>query len=128
MADTSFYFDGESAKSGIRVDTSSIPDLFGLKQVISNHLGVVQPEGWSREREISFQAASLTRYLTGLTFHHGDSDEELTDLDAVKSYNSAVKMKVNGHAVRDVPGPQGLPLVGNWFEGMSVQRPVLQYL
>lgn len=51
MADTSFYFDGESSKSGVRVDTSSIPDISGLKQVISNHLGVVQPEGILRRMQ-----------------------------------------------------------------------------
>jgi cytochrome P450 len=43
-------------------------------------------------------------------------DSELTDIKEILSSEDAVAISVDGHAVREVPGPQGLPYIGNFFE------------
>ena len=48
------------------------------------------------------------------------SDTELFEFPEIKNAQGAISMKVDGHPVREVPGPQGLPGVGNYFESKSV--------
>ena len=36
----------------------------------------------------------------------------LSDIEAVKQSPKPVSITINGHAVREVPGPNGLPLIG----------------
>ncbi|KAK4919526.1 hypothetical protein LTR49_012904 [Elasticomyces elasticus] len=94
MGITLFHFAGEDPKSGLELDISHVSDLEVLKQEVANHFGVVVPE------EIGFQSKGA----------------EVEELTALQNIYDPVAITVGGHAVRDVPGPEGLPWVGNYFE------------
>ncbi|KAK5690303.1 hypothetical protein LTR17_025980 [Elasticomyces elasticus] len=94
MGITLFHFAGEDAKHGLELDSSHVSDLEVLKQEVANHFGVVVPE------EIGFQSKGA----------------EVEELTALQNTFDPVAITVGGHAVRDVPGPEGLPWVGNYFE------------
>ncbi|SMR50637.1 unnamed protein product [Zymoseptoria tritici ST99CH_1E4] len=96
MATTkSFYFQGSKDKNlSLDVDVENINDLAGLKEVIGTSCAVVKPEG-------------LSFYL---------EDELLEEISDIKEAQGRISIKVDGHTVRSVPGPPGLPLIGNYFE------------
>jgi hypothetical protein len=73
---------------------------------------MVRPH-WEKPQLESIRNLSLTHYL-GIGFVRGDG--ELTDVKAILSSEDAIAISVDGHAVREVPGPQGLPYIGNFFE------------
>ncbi|KAI5359418.1 putative cytochrome P450 [Septoria linicola] len=94
----SFHFDGsQDQRLAFDVDISNISDLAGLRQVIGSSCAVVKPEG--------------------LSFHC--DDDLLEDVSDVEAAAGSIAIKVDGYPVRTVPGPAGLPLVGNYFEGAS---------
>ena len=92
-----FYLSGEGTDSAVEVDISSVNTIDELQRSIAALYGVVQAEG------VAFQA----------------KETSLTDLQDLIKSDSPVGITVDGHSVRDVPGPQGLPYVGNYFEGTS---------
>lgn len=46
----------------------------------------------------------------GIAFEHDGG--QLEDYESIKQAQSAVGITIDGHAVREVPGPTGLPYVG----------------
>jgi hypothetical protein len=77
-----------------------VEDLDALKTLVASHLSVVVPEG------IGFQAKGSA----------------LEGLSEIQSSPGPVGVTVDGHAVREVPGPKGLPFVGSYFEGAEAAR------
>lgn len=53
--------------------------------------------------------------LKGLSFHVGDVT--LSSLEDIRRSKDTITVKVDGHALRSVPGPTGVPLLGNYLEG-----------
>lgn len=100
MAVQKFYLCGDGIDTAVEVDISSVNKIDELQRSVAALYGVVQAEG------VAFQA----------------SEASLTDLQAVINADSPVGITVDGHSVRDVPGPQGLPYVGNYFEGRYAIR------
>lgn len=47
---------------------------------------------------------------TGIGFQAAGT--ELSDVDTIKDSPQAVSITIDGHAVREPPGPSGLPFVG----------------
>lgn len=43
-------------------------------------------------------------------------DVEVDDISQITSANTPIAITIDGHAVREVPGPKGLPFVGSFFE------------
>ncbi|KAH8695415.1 putative cytochrome P450 monooxygenase [Talaromyces proteolyticus] len=93
MPSQQFYLLGEPGPAKeIEVDTSqSIDDL---KDLIASHFAIVEPTG------INFQGQDIV----------------LTDIAEVTSSNGPVAITIDGHGVREVPAPKGLPIVGNFFQ------------
>lgn len=46
----------------------------------------------------------------------GDHEGALSTLQDIAASNGPVAISIDGHAVRDAPGPKGLPFVGNHFD------------
>lgn len=90
-----FFLCGNATNTAVELDISAVNTFDELQRSIAAHYGVVQPEG------LAFQAG----------------ETELTDLQQVTSSEQSIGVTVDGHSVREVPGPQGLPYVGNYFEG-----------
>lgn len=90
-----FFLYGDSTSSAAELDISAVNTLDELQRSVGAYYGVVQPEG------LAFQAG----------------ETPLTDFHDVTNSDSPIGITVDCHSVRDVPGPQGLPYVGNYFEG-----------
>jgi hypothetical protein len=97
MAVQQFFLSGDGVSTAVELDISAVQNFDELKRSISAHYGIVQPEG------VAFQA----------------EESELSELHEVTDSKVPIGITVDGHSVRDVPGPQGLPWVGNYFEGMA---------
>ncbi|KAI0204142.1 cytochrome P450 [Astrocystis sublimbata] len=89
-----FSLSGDSRNS-VEVDTNSITDVNTLQDALGLAFSVVRPRG--------------------LTFHNSNN-ETLADVGEIIACEDIISVKVDGHAIREVPGPQGLPFVGNYFE------------
>lgn len=67
----------------------------GLQYAIANEFSIAQPKG------ISFQT---------------DKDGVLDDLDYFSDATGPIGILIDGQQVREVPGPQGIPIAGTYFE------------
>ncbi|KAH8897425.1 cytochrome P450 [Thozetella sp. PMI_491] len=94
MAPRKFYLLGKEPSTGKYVDVDASLDLTSLRYLVAELFGVVEPSG------IDFQT----------------EETELSDVSDVLSWEGDVAVTVDGHKVRDVPGPQGLPIAGNYYE------------
>ncbi|KAG8407753.1 hypothetical protein J3459_018384 [Metarhizium acridum] len=94
MATQQFHLLGESPSTAIDIPVSQNLDADGLKHLIASYFAIVEPSG------IGFQGQSSV----------------LLDVADVISATGPVAISVDGRAVRDPPGPRGLPYVGNFFE------------
>ncbi|KAJ6148001.1 hypothetical protein N7497_009983 [Penicillium chrysogenum] len=89
-----FYLLGEPVSSARNIDVDPKSDLDGLKDLIAAHFAIVESSG------IDFHAQDL----------HLNETAEITSAD------TPIAITIDGNAVRDPPGPKGLPYVGNFFE------------
>ncbi|RHZ55474.1 hypothetical protein CDV55_102768 [Aspergillus turcosus] len=94
MASQQFYLLGESISSARTISLDGIHDLEGLRHLIASHFAIVEPSG------IEFSGQDIC----------------LTDINEIISSTVPVAITIDGHAVRDVPSPKGLPFVGNFFQ------------
>ncbi|KAJ5305721.1 hypothetical protein N7508_004736 [Penicillium antarcticum] len=89
-----FYLLGEAVSSAKNIDVDEKSGLEDLQHLIAAHFAVVEPNG------IGFQA----------------QDYELKDISEITSAETPIAITIDGHAIREPPGPKGLPIVGNFFE------------
>jgi hypothetical protein len=90
-----FYLAGESPAKGIEIDTSQASELQSLYNAVASHFGIVVPE------EVEFQTKT----------------QRLGSVEDVQTATEAISITVSGKAVRETPGPEGLPYVGNYLQG-----------
>ncbi|CAG7985964.1 unnamed protein product [Penicillium salamii] len=107
-----FYLLGEAVSSARNIDIDPASGLEDLKHLIAAHFAIVEPNGWL-EGYLS-SSSTLTDSLLGIGFQAQDC--ELNDVSEITSAATEVAITVDGHAVRDPPGPKGLPFVGNFLE------------
>ncbi|KAM0723194.1 hypothetical protein Q7P37_001394 [Cladosporium fusiforme] len=89
-----FNLFGEAASSSKDIEVDSNGDLLDLKNLVAAHFAIVESKG--------------------ITFANQQGD--LDTVDDITSSNEPISIKIDGHAVRDPPGPKGLPFVGNYLE------------
>ncbi|KAF2720981.1 cytochrome P450 [Polychaeton citri CBS 116435] len=94
MAVKKFFLVGESADSAESIDISQATSFDDLKGLVGAYYAIVQPSG------INFEI----------------NDTEVTELEPITASEGPIAILVDGHSVREVPGPSGLPIVGNYFE------------
>ncbi|KAJ5772227.1 hypothetical protein N7520_002756 [Penicillium odoratum] len=89
-----FYLLGDHVTSAKEIEIETNTDLDGLKHLIAAHFAIVEPNG------IAFQF----------------EDVEIVEVQDVICAQGCVAITIDGHAVRDPPGPKGLPVLGNYLE------------
>ncbi|KAF2634817.1 cytochrome P450 [Massarina eburnea CBS 473.64] len=94
MASQSFYLLGESPSSARAIQLNPNVPLEDLRDLIASHFAIVVADG------IGFQS----------------DDNNLYDVSDIATSSSPIAITIDGRAVREVPGPAGLPYVGNFFE------------
>jgi hypothetical protein len=95
MVSQKFYLCGDGVSTALELDISAVQTFDELQRSVAAFYGIVQADG------VAFQAG----------------ESELEELAQVTGSEEPVGITVGGHSVREVPGPQGLPWVGNYFEG-----------
>lgn len=111
MGVQNFRFDSQSGDGPtFHLAVESLADLDTLRAAIQANFGVVQPEGksthsWMKRAKTDFE---------GLSFHQGAST--LSDIEHIREASDTIVIKVDGHPLRPVPEPPGLPIVGNYLE------------
>jgi hypothetical protein len=98
MTTQKFFLYGAGVETAVELDISAVQNLDELQRSVAAFYGIVQAEG------VAFQAG----------------DSELSDLQEITASDTPIGITVDGHTVRDVPGPQGLPWIGNYFEGKRI--------
>ncbi|KAK9244610.1 cytochrome P450 [Lipomyces tetrasporus] len=112
MNTTTFAFDvAEGNGPKFDIDLSTVQDISILQRGIGQNYGVVQPEG---ENALSIlNKATITHSRQAC---HFTGNTPLLALSEIQASVGIITIKVDGHALRDVPGPPGLPLIGNYLE------------
>ncbi|KAJ4185291.1 hypothetical protein NW767_012937 [Fusarium falciforme] len=90
----SFYLLGEDPATAREIDVDQNASFNHLQQLIASHYAIVVPTG------IGFQG----------------TNNALSTVSQVMSSKDKVAITIDGQGVRDIPGPPGLPYVGNFFE------------
>lgn len=60
------------------------------------------------------QAPDLTTTTTGISFHSSDGD--LATPQEILDHEAPISIRIDGQPVRDPQGPEGLPIVGSFYE------------
>ncbi|KAI1335033.1 cytochrome P450 [Xylariaceae sp. FL0016] len=94
MSSIQFYLLGEDPSSARDIEIPSEIDLEGLQHHIASQFAIVEPKG------IGFVAQDVC----------------LITISDVLSSEGPIAISIDGKAVRQVPGPSGLPYIGNYFE------------
>ncbi|KAI0399875.1 cytochrome P450 [Xylaria palmicola] len=89
-----FFLLGEDPSTAKSVDVDSSLDLNKLKTLVGTQFTVVEPSG------IDFLTAD---------------EDPLPDVSDVLAHDGPIGITVDGHKVREVPGPKGLPIVGDYY-------------
>ncbi|KAI1323026.1 cytochrome P450 [Xylariaceae sp. FL0255] len=94
MSTKQFYLLGEDPTTGRDIEIPSQIDQEGLRQLVASYFAVVEPRG------ISFAF----------------EDVNLTTVSDILSSEGPIAISIDGKPVHEIPGPRGLPYVGNYFE------------
>ncbi|KXJ89362.1 cytochrome P450 [Microdochium bolleyi] len=94
MASIAFHLLGEDASSTTEIEVPRTSHFEDVQHLVASHFSIVDPKG------------------VGFT----QDGRNLTSVSEITAASSPVAISIDGHAVRAVPGPKGLPYVGNYFE------------
>ncbi|KAL7622782.1 hypothetical protein AAE478_006461 [Parahypoxylon ruwenzoriense] len=89
-----FFLLGEDPSTAKAVDVDTSLDLNKLKKLVAAQFTIVEPSG------IDFLTAD---------------EDPLPDVSDVIAHDGPVGITVDGHKVREIPGPKGLPVVGDYY-------------
>ncbi|CAG8898533.1 unnamed protein product [Penicillium egyptiacum] len=89
-----FYLLGEAITLARPIEVETAVDYQGLQLLIAGQFAIVEPNG------IGFQSEDLM----------------LSTPSEILANEEPIAISIEGKAVREIPGPTGLPFVGNFFE------------
>ncbi|CAI7609587.1 unnamed protein product [Penicillium glandicola] len=89
-----FYLLGEAITSARPIEVETTVDYQALQLLIAGQFAIVEPNG------IGFQS----------------DDSMLTTPSEILANKEPIAISIDGKAVQEIPGPKGLPFVGNFFE------------
>ncbi|CAJ2512482.1 Uu.00g054970.m01.CDS01 [Anthostomella pinea] len=95
MSSKQFYLQGEAPSTAREIEIPSGTDEDGLRHLIASEFAIVESKG------VGFVSQDVA--LTSLA-------------DVLAADSGPIASTIDGKAVREVPGPAGLPYIGNYFE------------
>lgn len=96
MSTKSFHLLGEDAATARAIEIPAGTGDEELQHLVASHFAIVEAKG------VGFVAADNTALLTAA--------------DVLAAAEGPIAVSIDGKAVREVPGPAGLPYIGNYFE------------
>ncbi|CAG8934053.1 unnamed protein product [Penicillium salamii] len=94
MVAKQFYLLGEAVTSAQAIDIESTISYQDLQLLVAGQFAIVEPNG------IGFQSEETT----------------LSTPTDILANEEPIAISIDGKAVKEIPGPKGLPFVGNFFE------------
>ncbi|KAM0200021.1 hypothetical protein ACHAQI_011883 [Fusarium lateritium] len=94
MSTKQFYLLGQAESTAREVELPPAVDFEELQNIVASHYAIVKPNG--------------------VGFVH--DDRRLTAISDVLEKDAPIAVSINGNAVREVPGPSGIPYFGNYLE------------
>ncbi|KAI0147797.1 cytochrome P450 [Xylariaceae sp. FL1272] len=94
MSTKQFYLLGEDPATARDVEIPAQIDQEGLRHLVASYFAIVEPRG------VGFASETAC----------------LTTVSDILSSEGPIAISIDGKSVREVPGPKGLPYVGNYFE------------
>ncbi|KAH8846409.1 hypothetical protein MCOR01_003609 [Pyricularia oryzae] len=94
MSSKLFYLLGNEPSTAIEIEIPSDTNDEGLQHLLASHFAIVEPKG------------------VGCV----SDDVVLTSVPEVLAAQGPISITIDGKPIRDVPGPTGLPYIGNYFE------------
>ncbi|CDM34910.1 hypothetical protein DTO013E5_3189 [Penicillium roqueforti] len=94
MVAKNFHLLGEAITSARPIEVETTVDYEELQHLIAGQFAIVEPSG------IGFQS----------------EDSILSTPSEILTNEGPIAISIDGKAVREIPGPKGLPFVGNFFE------------
>ncbi|KAJ5741307.1 cytochrome P450 [Penicillium manginii] len=116
-----FHLLGDELSIARPIEVDPRAQLSELRNLVAAHFAIVEPKGECRH---SLKIVTCSNYegeeplakdYIGIEFQTQDN-EYLSDVSDVITSLDPVAITIDGHGVRDPPGPTGLPYVGNYFE------------
>ncbi|KAG9741995.1 cytochrome P450, partial [Aureobasidium melanogenum] len=97
MPSVQFYLLGQDPSTGheIEINSSEVSDYDSLRHLVAGYFAVLEPSA-------------------GIDF--SVDNDTLTEVSEVINSKQPVAITIDGKQVRDVPGPQGFPYIGNYYE------------
>ncbi|OQE96326.1 hypothetical protein PENNAL_c0001G05939 [Penicillium nalgiovense] len=97
------------------------PVFYLIGDEVSTAQSVILDSKWKIEdAKRAVGAAFHVATPLGLTFHLGENEQELFSVEDILSTSSSqttpIGLRIDGQAVQSPQGPEGLPLVGNFYE------------
>ncbi|EAW17263.1 cytochrome P450 [Aspergillus fischeri NRRL 181] len=89
-----FHLLGEPISTAKEIQFESMTTYEDLRHLIAAHFAIVEPNG------IGFLS----------------QDSILHDVPEIAASDDIISITIDGKAVREIPGPKGLPFIGNFFE------------
>ncbi|CAG7556353.1 unnamed protein product [Fusarium equiseti] len=94
MSTKQFHLLGEAASTAREIELPPNVDFEELQGIVASHFAIVKPNG--------------------VGFVH--DDRKLNAVSEVLETDEPIAVSINGNAVREVPGPAGIPYFGNYLE------------
>ncbi|RAL15307.1 cytochrome P450 [Aspergillus homomorphus CBS 101889] len=94
MPPKQFYLLGEPSSTAREIEVDSTLDFAGLQHLVAAHFAIVNPHGIGLQTE----------------------DAILYDVPDVLSSEELIRITIDGNPVREIPGPKGVPIIGNFFQ------------
>lgn len=89
-----FHLLGEPLSTAKEIQFESTTTYGDLRHLVAAHFAIVEPSG------IGFIS----------------QDSILHDVPEIAASDEIISITIDGKAVREIPGPKGLPVIGNFFE------------
>lgn len=113
MHSTHFFLSGDAASTSRSVSITPQSTIEHVKKAVGLEFHVVQATGESLAPDSKFPMVEADS-SQGISFH--GQRGELKTVHDILSEDSPIAVRIDGQPVRDPQGPDGLPLVGNYFE------------